>query len=664
MTASPPHSALPRRDLPRRSPPRSALPRSAPTADRRHAGPIRRPLAALLLAGLAAFTAPAGADADPHNRRHTPLAQITPANVGRLTLAWRFATGARRGHEGAPLVAGDTLYLVTPWPNRVIALDLASQRPRWTVTPEQDMSAPARMCCDTVNRGLAFAPAEPAPDRRRAPGRAAASATPATAGTLVLATADASLIALDAATGRQRWRVQLDDPARGASSSGAPRIFGNTVIAGIAGGEYGLRGHLDAYDLATGALRWRGWSTGPDADLLIDPERSLTWRDGALRPVGPDSSLASWPGDAWKLGGGTTWGAFAYDAQRNLVIYGSGNPGSWNPRQRPGDNRWTDALWARDLATGRVRWVFQLTPHDEWDYDGVNEALLFDGPAPARRPLLAHFDRNGFAYVLDRASGELLRADRYDPAANWARRIDLRSGRPEVDPAKSPQAGVDDEPVRDICPAAIGAKNQAPAAYSATRGLFYVPTVRLCMDMETFAADYAAGQPWIGASYTLKRAPAVAAAAERGSADAPAAAAAAAAADAATDATPARAAPGALLAWDALAGRARWTHEEALPLWGGALSTGSGLVFYGTLDARLKALDARSGKLLWTSPPLPSGVVGNVTSWEWRGRQYIGVLVGIGGLAADPDGIGKLAGVAPAPPADGELLVFALPVRR
>jgi len=572
-----------------------------------------RPLpAALVLASLAIATAghaapPIRTATDPASQRHSPLAQITPANVGRLELAWRFPTGAMRGgHEGAPLVAGDTLYLVTPWPTRVIALDLATHRPRWIVTPEQDASAPSRMCCDVVNRGPALA-----------------------GGKLIVATADTSLIALDAATGRELWRAQIDDPAHGASSTGAPRVFGRSVIAGVAGGEYGVRGHLDAYDLDTGALRWRGYSTGPDAEVLIDPARSTTWADGATRPVGADSSLQSWRGDAWKLGGGATWGAFSFDAARRLVIYGSGNPGSWNPHTRPGDNRWTNALWARDLDTGRVRWVFQMTPHDEWDYDGINEALLFDGPR--KRPLLAHFDRNGYVYVLDRASGALLRADRFDPAANWATGIDARSGRPTVDPAKSPQAAADDTTVADICPAAIGAKNQAPAAFNPALGLFFVPTTRLCMDMETFTADYAAGQPWIGASYTLKPAPG----ADRRL--------------------------GALVAWDALAGKPAWTRDEALPLWGGVLSTASGLVFYGTLDARVKAVDARSGALLWTSPPLPSGVVGNVTSWSWRGRQFVGVLARAGGLAADPDGIGKLAGTRAAPAVEGELVVFALP---
>lgn len=589
--------------------------------------------AALLLAALGLGIAPARADttaSDPALQRHSPLRALTPANVGRLEPAWTLPTGADRGHEGAPLVVGDTLYLVTPWPNRVTAVDLATRRPRWQwASAPADPQAPSRMCCGPVNRGLAYAPPRPA--------------LGLTTGTVLLATGDARLVALDATTGRERWQQRLGRSEEGITSSGAPQVLDDVVIAGIAGGEYGVRGHLDGYDLATGRRLWRGYSTGPDAEIGLDPRRSTTWRHGAVQPVGPDSSLASWAGTAWQHGGGTTWGAFSADAERRLVYYGSGNPGSWNPLARPGDNRWTNALWARDRDTGRVRWVLQLTPHDEWDYDGVNESVLYDGPAPAREPRLAHFDRNGYVYVLERDTGALRRVDRYDPAANWARGIDLANARPDVDPARSTQAAGEDETVTGICPAAIGAKNQAPVAYDPARRLFFVPTLRLCMDMEAFAADYRAGQPWIGASYTLRRAPQIGA-----------------------DGRPTgrEAAAGALVAWDADAGRARWTADEPLPLWGGVLSTAGGLVFYGTLDGHLKARDARDGRLLWSSPALSSGIVGSVTSWSWHGRQYVGVYTGIGGLAADPDGIGKLVTEArPLPPAPGAFVAFSLPTR-
>jgi PQQ-dependent dehydrogenase (methanol/ethanol family) len=276
-----------------------------------------------------------------------------------------------------------------------------------------------------------------------------------------------------------------------------------------------------------------------------------------------------------------------------------------------------------------------MTPHDEWDYDGVNESILFDGKDAhgRRRPMLVHFDRNGFAYTLDRATGELLAAEKFDPSVNWAKRIDPVSGRPERDPRYSPERTGEDETTQGICPATIGAKNQAPAAFAPRAGLFLVPTNHLCMDDEVFEVEYVAGQPYTGADITLR--PVAGDESELGR----------------------------LVAWDAVHGRAAWSHGERFPVWSGALATAGGLVFYGTLDGHLKALDVATGKLLWTSPPLPSGVVGNVASWRWRGHQYVGVFSGIGGLANDPDGIVRLAGKGALGTGGegGTLLVFALP---
>jgi PQQ-dependent dehydrogenase (methanol/ethanol family) len=559
--------------------------------------------------------------------RHSALTQITPANVGQLEVAWTFASPVQHGgQEGGPLVVGDTLFLHSPFPNPVVAINLADHRVRWTYAPTQDNGVVPLMCCDVVSRGLAWGPAG--------------------GGTVYLQQADATLVALDARTGQRRWQVRNGDPKVGATATNAPQVFDHYVLTGIAGGEYGVRGYLSAFDADTGRLAWRGYSTGPDADLLIDPVHSTTWRDGHVVPVGPDSSLNSWQAMAWQHGGGTTWGWTAYDPVLRLVYYGSGNPGAWNPVQRPGDNRWAMALWARDIDTGRVRWVYQMTPHDQWDYDGVNEPILFDATDAQGRPrhLLQHFDRNGFAYTLDRATGALLAADQFDPSVNWATHIDLPSGRPVLDPAHAPEAQGEDETTAGICPAAIGAKNQAPAAYDAALGLFFVPTNHLCMDFEPFHIDYTAGQPYIGATARTHAVPG----------------------DEAT--------LGRFIAWDARQHRIAWAVPERAPVWSGALSTASGLVFYGTLDAHLKAVDARTGALRWTSPTLPSGIVGNVTTWAFEGRQYVGVLTGVGGLANDPAGIGglrKQASSAPAAPVpvDGplaglsrnSLVVFALP---
>ncbi|HUN92602.1 MAG TPA: PQQ-dependent dehydrogenase, methanol/ethanol family [Burkholderiaceae bacterium] len=550
-------------------------------------------------------TTSAGEDA---GTRFDTLGEIGPANVARLALAWRVRTGTTRGEEGAPLIVGDLLVLHAPLANRVVALGLADRAIRWTYERRLDPGVPAVMCCDVVSRGMAA-------------GR----------GKIFVQQADATLVALDARTGAPLWTARNGDPRAGATATNAPRLFDRYVVTGIAGGEYGVRGYVSAFDAETGALAWRGYSVGPDAEMLIDAERTTTWADGRVQSVGAASSLHSWTGEAWRTGGGTTWGWYAYDASLRLVYYGTGNPSTWNAAQRPGDNRWASSLFARDIDTGRVRWVYQMTPHDEWDYDGVNESILFDGPDAAGRSrrMLAHFDRNGFAYVLDRETGELLQAKAYDPSVNWATAIDLASGKPVRDARYSTERRDEDETTANVCPPAIGSKNQAPAAFDPDLKLFYVPAIHLCMDFERFHADYAAGQPYVGASVRMHPV--------RG--------------DEGT--------LGRLVAWDAIGGRAAWVHPEAAPLWGGVLATRTGLVFYGTLDGHLKALDARTGALLWTSEQLPSGVVGNVISWSYGGRQFVGVLVGIGGLANDPDGIGKLAPAMPS--GAGEFVAFALP---
>ena len=550
------------------------------------------------------------------NWRHSELQQINAYNVARLQLAWQFPTGVTRGHEGGPLVIGDTLYLHTPYPNQVVAISLADHQVKWRHEPQQDSGALTSLCCDTVSRGLGYGD-----------------------GMILLQQTDTTLVAVDANTGAERWKVRNGDLAHGETATNAPHVFDHYVITGMAGGEYGARGYITAYDLATGRRVWRGYSTGPDASMLIDPEHTMTWSNGHMVPVGKDSSLKSWQGEQWKYGGGTTWGWYSYDPKLRLLYYGSGNPSTWNPLLRPGDNKWSMALWARDIDTGKVRWVYQMTPHDQWDYDGVNELVLFDGrdKGGRARPMLAHFDRNGFAYTLDRATGELLVAEKFDPSVNWASHVDPRSGRPQVVPQFSPENVGEEETVKGICPATIGAKNQAPAAYAPRLGLFLVPTNHLCMDEEIFKVKYAAGQPYTGANVSIRPVPGD------------------------------EAELGRFIAWDAIRGRIAWSKAERFPVWSGALATASGLVFYGTLDAYLKALDARTGKELWVSPKLPSGVVGNVASWAYRGRQYVGVFAGIGGLANDPDGIARLAdqkALEPNRPSGGVLMVFALPEGR
>jgi PQQ-dependent dehydrogenase (methanol/ethanol family) len=581
-----------------------------------------------LILGLAVHAAsaaspdqPALQTLDDANTRFSALQQIDAGNVARLKVAWTFSTGVLRGHEGAPLVVGSVMYVHTPFPNIVYALDLDRDgRILWRYEPRQDANVIPVMCCDTVYRGLAYA-----------------------GGKLFLHQADTTLVALDAATGKPLWSVKNGDPSRGETNTATVLPVKDKLIVGIAGGEYGARCHVTAYDQATGKRLWRAYAMGPDADMLVDPENTTALG----KPVGRDSSLTSWDGDQWRIGGGCSWGWFSYDPALDLVYYGTGNPSTWNPAQRPGDNRWAMSIVARNPDTGVARWLYQMTPHDQWDYDGVNEMILTDQDIGGRpRKLLTHFDRNGFGYTLDRATGELLVAEKFDPSVNWAARIELDPaapgyGRPVIDPRFAPEHKGEDETTTGICPGALGAKNQQPAAYSPQTRLFYVPTNHMCMDYEPFHVTYAPGQPYVGATLTLHP--------PEGEAH-----------------------TGAFLAWDGTKGRIAWSKPEPFSVWSGALATAGGVVFYGTLEGYLKAIDARTGRELYRFKT-PSGIVGNVTTYSHRGRQYVAVLSGIGGWAGiglaagltDPaDGSGAVGGYAALSQytaAGGQLTVFALP---
>jgi PQQ-dependent dehydrogenase (methanol/ethanol family) len=361
-----------------------------------------------------------------------------------LQVTWTFSTGVLRGHEGGPLVIGNVMFVHGPFPNPVFALDLNNDgKILWKYDPRQDSNVIAVMCCDTVNRGLAYGD-----------------------GKVFLHQADTTIVALDAKTGKVVWSAKNGDPSKGETGTSAPMVIKDKVFVGISGGEFAVRGSMTAYDMKTGKQAWRAYSVGPDNEMLIDPQKTTELG----KPVGRDSSLKTWHGDQWKLGGSTTWGWYSYDPELNLVYYGSANPGTWNPSQRPGDNKWSMTIFARDVDTGLARWVYQMTPHDEWDYDGVNEMILVDqtvGGTP--RKLLVHFDRNGFAYTLDRTNGALIVAEKYDPAVNWATKVDMDKasqtyGRPIADPKYSTQR--EDTNAKGICPAALGTKDQQPAAFS------------------------------------------------------------------------------------------------------------------------------------------------------------------------------------------------------
>ncbi len=523
------------------------------------------------------------------NTRYSKLNQINADNVSDLKVAWTFSTGVLRGHEGGPLIIGDTMYLHTPFPNRVYSMDLRQEgRINWMYEPKQDPSVIPVMCCDTVNRGLSFAD-----------------------GKVFLYQADATLVALDKNTGAVVWTTSNGDAGKGETGTSAPMVFGDKVYVGISGGEFGVQGHLTAYNISDGKQAWRGYSTGPDSQTLIDPDKTTHLG----KKVGEDSGTSTWEGDQWKIGGGTTWGWFSFDPELNLVYYGSGNPSTWNPVQRPGDNRWSMTIFARDADTGMAKWVYQMTPHDEWDYDGINEMILADQAIDGKmRKTLVHFDRNGFGYTLDRVTGELLVAEKYDPAVNWATHVDMESGRPQVVSQYSTHQNGSDVNSTNICPAALGSKDQQPAAYSPDTKLFYVPTNHVCMDYEPFEVEYTSGQPYVGATLSMFPAGKVT-----------------------KDGTDNL---GNFIAWDATKGEIKWSNPEQFSVWSGALATAGNVVFYGTLEGYLKAVNAETGEELYRFKT-PSGIIGNVTTWKHGSKQYIGVLSGLGGWA----GIGFAAGL-------------------
>ncbi|MCP3476869.1 methanol/ethanol family PQQ-dependent dehydrogenase [Bradyrhizobium sp. CCGUVB1N3] len=522
------------------------------------------------------------------NSRYSKLNQINAQNVGKLQVAWTFSTGVLRGHEGGPLVIGNMMYVHTPFPNKVYAIDLSNENKIvWKYEPKQDPNVIPVMCCDTVNRGLAYGD-----------------------GKIFLHQADTTLVALDAKTGQVAWSAKNGDPTKGETGTSAPMVVKDKVLIGISGGEFGVQAHMTAYDIKTGKLAWRGYSEGPDDQILVDDKTTALGK-----PIGKDSSLKTWQGDQWKIGGGATWGWISYDPALNLVYYGSGNPSTWNPKQRPGDNKWSMTIWARNPDTGVAKWVYQMTPHDEWDYDGINEMILSDQAINGQaRKLLTHFDRNGLGYTLDRESGELLVAEKYDPKVNWTSGVDMDKnsptyGRPKVLDAASTEKGGEDHNTKGICPAALGSKDEQPAAYSPDTQLFYVPTNHVCMDYEPFKVSYTAGQPYVGA--TLSMYP------PQGETH-----------------------MGNFIAWDGKTGKIVWSNKEQFSVWSGALATAGGVVFYGTLEGYLKAVDAKTGKELYKFKT-PSGIIGNVTTYENGGKQYVAVLSGVGGWA----GIGLAAGL-------------------
>jgi PQQ-dependent dehydrogenase (methanol/ethanol family) len=504
--------------------------------------------------------------------RYSGLAQITSRNATTLRPVWTFSTGVLAGHEGQPLVVDGTMYVVTPWPNVLYAFDLSKEGYplKWKYRPAVSPNAIGVSCCDVINRGAFFAD-----------------------GKIIYNLLDGHTVAVDAKSGREIWITEIASVADGETTPMAPFVVKDRVIVGASGGEFGINGWVKGLDLKTGKIVWTAHNIGPDAQMLV---RSDTFKPHYDQ--GSDLGQTSWPTDAWKTGGAPVWGWMSYDPDLDLVYYGSGNPSPYNAEQRLGDNKWSASVLARRPSDGALVWAYQFTPHDNWDFDAVSTMILSDVAVGGRtRKALVTFNKNGFQYTLDRATGEVLKAEPYVPVT-WAKSIDLATGKPVLEPSK--QTGASKGNITDICPSLEGGVSPAsPAAYSPQTHLFYTSTNNLCMDYAAARTTHIRGVPFLGAN------------------------------------TPYKAGPGgnmgAFMAWDAATGKKVWELKEPYPTWSGALVTAGDVAFYGTLDGWFKAVDARSGKLL-SKFKVGSGIVGNpITYRAPDGKQYVAVYAGIGG---------------------------------
>ncbi|TZF90809.1 PQQ-dependent dehydrogenase, methanol/ethanol family [Cognatilysobacter lacus] len=527
---------------------------------------------------------------------YSPLAQINASNVGRLKVAWSFSDGALYGHEGAPLVAGDTMYTVSPFPDKAYALDLSQPgaHVKWSFDPKTSPMAIGKACCDPVLRGWSYAD-----------------------GKIVYNLLDAHVVAVDAKTGKELWRTRMADVAKGVTMTMPAFVANGKVFVGNSGGELGVSGWVAALDLQTGKELWRAYSVGTDELVKIGPR----FKPFYPQYRGKDLGVHTWPAGMAMQGAGAVWGFISYDPSTNLIYYGTSNPGPRVPAQRPGENLWSSAVFARDADTGEAVWAYQFTPHDQWDYDGVNEMVLLDLPIGGRmRKTLVHFDRNTYAYVLDRETGEVLKADTF-AYQNWSTGFDYRTGRPIVDPKMQPKP---EQKLERVCPPDIGQKDWQPPAFSPRTGLMYVGIFNICMDLTDHKVSYIAGTPYDGMEM------------KRYSADG-------------KDGD-----WGAFIAWDPVAGKRVWSIPEKFMVMSGALATAGDIVFYGTTDGWFRAVDARNGKVLWQQK-LSSGIVGQPMSYLGPdGRQYIAIASGVGGAAgvqSDREGY---------PPRGSTLYVFSI----
>ena len=520
-------------------------------------------IAALALAGLVGpVAAQTGAvwgvyGGDTANTRYSTLNQVNASNVARLKVAWALQLGSLRSQESTPIVVGDLLYVTSSHgPKNVFAVDARTGEVKWRYSPEVPAGIEQYACCDVNNRGVAHAK-----------------------GKIFVGRLDGNLVALDAKTGKELWKSQVIDHTGGSVITSPPTIVKNLVITGFGGGEYGVRGYISAFDQDTGREVWRLYTV----------------------PSAGEPGNDTWKGDSWKFGGGVAWHIGSYDPSLNLLYYGTSNPAPWGAAVRGNDSsnigQYTNLYTASTLAinpdTGKIVWHYQTTPHDAWDYDGVNELVLADiDVAGQKTPVALKADRNGFFYVLDRRNGKLISAQKFVDL-NWAQSIDMTTGRPVENADKRPRFGFR---AKDVCPNLIGGKNWMPMSYSLQTGLVYMPTMNLCMDMEGMQPQYKRGGFYLAADFDLGKG-----------------------------------GPGGhlgeVMAWDPVKQQKVWGNKDDLLFIGGMLSSAGGLVFHGDLKGWFKALDAKTGKPLWQFQT-GSGISAAPMTYELGGKQYVAVVSG------------------------------------
>jgi len=502
-------------------------------------------------------------------QRYSPLKQINAQSISKLTPVWSFSFGGekQRGQQSQPLIHDGKMFVTASY-SRIYALDAKTGKKLWKY--EHRLPEGIMPCCDVINRGAAIY------DKL-----------------VIFGTLDAQLVALNADTGEVEWKEKIDNYADGYSNTAAPIIANGLVITGVSGGEFGVVGRVEARDARTGKMVW--------SRPTVEGHMGYTYdKDGKQVENGMSGTPGkSWPGDLWKTGGAATWLGGTYNAKTGLIYFGTGNPSPWNSHLRKGDNLFSCSTVAIDAKTGKIVWHYQNTPNDGWDFDGVNEFVTYD---ESGRVLGGKADRNGFFYVNDAKTGELVNAFPFVKKVTWATGIDLKTGRPNYVPENRPGDPVNgaDGKGKSVfaAPSFLGGKNQMPMAYSPDTKLFYVPSNEWGMEIWNEPITYKKGAAYLGAGFTIK--------------------------------TLNDGAIGYLRAIDPRSGKIVWEAPNNAPLWGGVLTTGGNLVFWGTPEGYLQAADAKTGKIVWKFQT-GSGVVAPPVTWEEGGEQYVAVASGWGG---------------------------------